>query len=111
MSLVFVLLPPGHQLSYPVVLGGFMIAQFAGIVSHVPGGLGVFETVILLALAPRAPSPALVGALLVYRLVYYVLPLAVATLLLVAYEIRQRSARWWRSARSPAAGSRRWRRR
>ena len=92
-TVLYVLMPSSAPITFAHFAALFVVAQVAGVSSHVPGGLGVFETVILLALAPRAHSPALVGALLVYRLVYYVLPLAVATLLLVAYEIRQRSAR------------------
>ena len=41
-AVLFVLLPPGYQLSFLPVLGVFLLAQFAGILSHVPGGLGVF---------------------------------------------------------------------
>jgi phosphatidylglycerol lysyltransferase len=92
-TVLYALMPANAPITFAHFAALFVVAQVAGVSSHVPGGVGVFETVILLALAPRAHSPALVGALLVYRLVYYVLPLAVATLLLVAYEIRQRSAR------------------
>jgi phosphatidylglycerol lysyltransferase len=92
-AVLYVLLPSTPSLSFAHFAALFVVAQVAGVSSHVPGGLGVFETVILLALAPRGHSPSLVGALIVYRLIYYVLPLAVATLLLVAYEVRQRSAR------------------
>ncbi|MFN8640846.1 MAG: lysylphosphatidylglycerol synthase domain-containing protein [Candidatus Binatia bacterium] len=92
-AVLFVLMPAGPSLSFAHFAALFVVAQVAGVSSHVPGGLGVFETVILLALAPHGHSAALVGALLVYRLIYYVLPLVVATLLLVAYEVRQRRAR------------------
>lgn len=92
-AVLYVLLPSSLSLGFWHFAALFVLAQVAGVSSHVPGGLGVFETVILLALAPRGHSPSLVGALIVYRLVYYVLPLAVATLLLVAYEVRQRGAR------------------
>jgi phosphatidylglycerol lysyltransferase len=92
-AVLYVLLPRGFAIGFAHFAALFVVAQVAGVSSHVPGGLGVFETVILLALVPRGHSPSLVGALLVYRLVYYVLPLAVATLLLVGYEIRQRSTR------------------
>lgn len=62
----------------------------AGVVSNVPGGLGVFETVILLLLAPQVPAVSVLGALLAYRAVYYFLPLMVAIVLLGFYEIYQR---------------------
>ena len=92
-SVLYALMPAKVPISFAHFVALFVVAQVAGVGSHVPGGLGVFETVILLALAPRGHSPSLVGALLVYRVVYYVLPLAIATLMLVAFEIRQRSAR------------------
>ena len=58
-----------------------------------PGGLGVFETVMLLALRPGTSGPAIVGSLLVFRAVYYLLPLVLATGLLAAYEALQRRER------------------
>jgi uncharacterized membrane protein YbhN (UPF0104 family) len=65
-----------------------------GVASHSPGGLGVFEATILLALSSYPREPVL-GALLLYRLCYYFLPFVVALAMLGAYEIlnRLRSAR------------------
>jgi phosphatidylglycerol lysyltransferase len=54
----------------------------------VPGGLGVFEAVMLLACTPHMRAEAVLGALLLYRGLYYVLPLVLATGLLAAYELR-----------------------
>jgi uncharacterized membrane protein YbhN (UPF0104 family) len=68
-----------------------LLGQIAGVLSNVPGGLGVFETIILLLLSPSIPSAQLFGALLIYRVVYYLLPLIIAVLLLGAYELRQRA--------------------
>lgn len=59
----------------------FTIANLAGIVSHVPAGLGVFEAVLLLALPEEAHLPGAAAGLIVYRVVYYVLPVLVAALL------------------------------
>ena len=47
---LFVLLTPGTTISYPKFLAVYLLAQLAGLVSQVPGGLGVFETVIVLML-------------------------------------------------------------
>ncbi|MGH8276309.1 MAG: bifunctional lysylphosphatidylglycerol flippase/synthetase MprF, partial [Steroidobacteraceae bacterium] len=64
----------------------------AGIVSHVPGGVGVFEAVILLTL-PAVPADALLGSLLAYRGVYYLVPLVFGTLLFGSKELaEQRTA-------------------
>lgn len=92
-AVLFVLLPAGVPIGFGHFAALFVVAQVAGVASHVPAGLGVFETVMLIALSPHAPSPGLVGALLAYRVVYYVLPLALATLLLAAYELGQRRER------------------
>jgi len=60
--------------------------------SVLPGGVGVFEGLMILLLSPYLPSEALLPPLLVYRAVYYLLPLAVALVILVADELSQRRA-------------------
>jgi uncharacterized membrane protein YbhN (UPF0104 family) len=71
-------------------LAVYLMAQIAGMVSFVPGGLAVFETVFLLLLEPHLPTPeaiaAVVGAVFVYRVIYYVLPFCVGALVLATYE-------------------------
>jgi uncharacterized membrane protein YbhN (UPF0104 family) len=62
----------------------------AGVVSNVPGGLGVFETVILFLLSPQVSAAAVLGSFLAYRGVYYLLSFVVATGLLGFHEICQR---------------------
>ncbi len=80
-----------HLLSLNLAFFGiYLLAQLAGVVSNVPGGLGVFETVILLLLKSFISSATLFGALLAYRAIYYLLPLCIAVLLLGIYELRQR---------------------
>ena len=56
----------------------------------VPAGLGVFETVMLAALSPHVSSAHLVGVLLVYRIVYYLVHFSVAALMLAGNELIQR---------------------
>jgi phosphatidylglycerol lysyltransferase len=90
-AVLAVLLPPG-KVPFGELLGAFLVAQVAGLASHVPGGLGVFETVMVLALKPYLPASAVLPALVLYRFVYYVLPLALALALLVAEEVRERRA-------------------
>ena len=46
--------------------------------SHVPGGVGVFEGLLIVLLKPYLSSGELLPALLVYRAVYYLLPFVVA---------------------------------
>jgi phosphatidylglycerol lysyltransferase len=89
-GVLYVLLPTAPTLSYPMFLGIFAVAQIAGVSSQVPGGIGVMETLILVVLAPVLPAPAVLGSLLVYRAIYYLMPLAFAVVLLAAHEVAQR---------------------
>ncbi|MEH1966525.1 lysylphosphatidylglycerol synthase domain-containing protein [Nostoc sp.] len=82
---------PKISLSYPDFLGIYLLAMFAGVVSNVPGGLGVFETIILLILSSKVSAAAILGSMLAYRGVYYFLPLLVASSLLGLYEMRFRA--------------------
>lgn len=88
---LWVLLPAG-PVNFATLLSVYAVAVGLGILSHVPGGVGVFETVILGALGTRLPLDGLVGALLLYRVIYYVLPLAVAVILLTLMELRRAAA-------------------
>jgi uncharacterized membrane protein YbhN (UPF0104 family) len=86
-SVVFVLLPPEIGLSLPHLVAVYLIALLAGLVSHVPGGLGVFESVMLLLLTPHVPPPVVLGALLAYRGIFHLLPLTIAMVAFGAFEL------------------------
>ncbi|MEH2292546.1 lysylphosphatidylglycerol synthase domain-containing protein [Nostoc sp.] len=90
-AVLYAVLPTNISLSYLDFLGIYLLAMFAGVVSNVPGGLGVFETVILLILSSKVSAAAILGSMLAYRGVYYFLPLLVAAGLLGLYEIRFRT--------------------
>jgi phosphatidylglycerol lysyltransferase len=81
-AVLYALLPPWANVNFPLVLGAFLLGQIAGLISQVPGGLGVFESCLIFLLTPRIPAPTLFAALVAYRLVYYAAPLAVASALL-----------------------------
>jgi uncharacterized membrane protein YbhN (UPF0104 family) len=89
-SVLYVLLPASSALSYPHFLGIFLLAQLAGLLSQVPGGLGVFETAMIMLLSPAVPAPVVLAALFTYRGLYYFLPFVLAAILLGAYEVLQR---------------------
>jgi phosphatidylglycerol lysyltransferase len=94
-SVLWWLLPPAAHIGFITFLGVYAVAVIAGIVSHVPGGVGVFEAVILLTL-PGVPAEALLGSLLAYRAVYYLVPLVFGTLLFGSKELSaQRSRIAW----------------
>jgi len=90
-AVLYVLLPPSG-LSFVQFLGTFLVAVLIGMVSHVPGGLGVFEGLMVLLLKPYLSSAQLLPALVVFRAVYYLLPLTIALAGLVADEVRQHRA-------------------
>ena len=85
---LYVLLPPSHGLPFFGFLGVFLIAQFAGLASHVPGGLGVVESLMVVVLKPWIPPSELLGALLVYRLVYYFIPFGAAVVMIGVRELQ-----------------------
>lgn len=80
---------PASNLTFLTFLGAFLIAILLGMASHVPGGIGVFEGLMILLLKPYLPSGDLLPALVVYRTVYYLMPLGVALIVLVADVARQ----------------------
>ena len=91
-SVLYALLPSATPMSYPSFFGIYLLALIAGLISNVPGGLSVFETVILLLLSPPIPSARLFGLLLAYRGIYYFRSLVAAALLIAFYEIHSRLA-------------------
>lgn len=74
---VIAALLPGEA-SWLAVMPVLMISALAGIWSHVPGGLGVIEAVFLALLDTSAPNSDVLAAILVYRLLYYLAPFAIA---------------------------------
>jgi phosphatidylglycerol lysyltransferase len=88
-AVLYVLLPPG-TLPFLPFLGIFLVAILLGMISHVPGGLGVFEGLMVLLLKPYISSAELLPALVVFRAVYYLLPLSLALIGLVADEAWRR---------------------
>lgn len=80
-SVLYVLLPEAG-ISFFSFLGVFLMAQIIGLFSQVPGGLGVFESVMLLYLSSFMEGSQVLGILLVYRVIYYILPLLGALIVL-----------------------------
>lgn len=87
-SVLYVLLPDTH-VGWPTFVALYATAIGIGVLSHVPAGLGVFETVMIAALGSTVGIDQLVGSLVVYRLVYHVLPLLAAVALLAITEMKQ----------------------
>lgn len=77
---------PFVQIPFGTFIGLFVIAQAVGVFSQVPGGIGVFESIFLLALPGDVSRASIFGALLAFRIIYYVLPLIGAGGLFFVYE-------------------------
>ncbi len=77
-------------MGYATLLRAYLVAQTAGVASHIPGGYGVFELAMVALLPASTPSArvALVAALLLFRVVYYLLPLLTAGVLAAVVELR-----------------------
>jgi phosphatidylglycerol lysyltransferase len=102
-SVLYVLLPD-VGINFFSFTGAFLLAQIAGLFSQVPGGLGVFESVMLLYLTNFMPGSQVLGILVVYRIIYYILPL-LGALIVLGYqeykvnqqkveEFREKAANW-----------------
>ncbi len=84
---LWLLLPAGGP-SFVAFLPVFAVAMMAGVISHVPGGIGVFETLILAAMPAGLPVTDVAAALVVFRAIYYFLPFALAVVVLAVNEAR-----------------------
>ena len=82
-----------QQADYPEVLGILMISSIAGVVAHIPAGLGVIEAVFVAMLADEMSKGAIVGGLIGYRVIYFLILLLFATLVYVVLEARAKKLR------------------
>ena len=89
--LVFLLLPEG--VTYPTVLGIMLISSIAGVITHIPAGLGVLEAVFIAMLQHQMSKGAVLAALIGYRAIYLLLPLAVAVGVYLVLEKRAKKLR------------------
>lgn len=88
-SIVWVLFD--GRVDYPTVLGALLMAAVAGVITHVPAGLGVLEAVFVATLGgSKLPATEVLAVVLAYRAAYYLLPLALA---LPAYAWSEAAAR------------------
>lgn len=85
-GVLYLLMPEGRP-GFLQFISFYLLAQIAGVFSNVPGGLGVFETAMLLLLSPFVESSAAFGSLLIYRMVYYLIPFGLAAAALAIQEV------------------------
>ncbi|HOV14007.1 MAG TPA: bifunctional lysylphosphatidylglycerol flippase/synthetase MprF, partial [Spirochaetota bacterium] len=65
----------------------FMLAQISGLISNIPGGLGVFETVMVLFLSSKISSLEIFSVMIIYRTIYYIIPFIFGIILFFIHEI------------------------
>jgi uncharacterized membrane protein YbhN (UPF0104 family) len=85
IAVLYVLLPEGAAIGFLPFAAVYVLAIVAGLLSSVPAGLGVFESMMLLMLRDIPPD-ALLGAVLAYRLIYELVPFVVGVSLFVGWE-------------------------
>ncbi len=82
-----------QKVPYPAVLGTLMISSIAGVIAHIPAGLGVIEAVFVAVLGDELSNGAIVAGLIGYRVVYFLIPLCLAAILYVVLEARAKKLR------------------
>lgn len=90
-GVIFVLLE--RAVDYPTVLGVLLLSSIATVISRIPAGLGVVEAVFVAVLGAQVEAPVLLAALIVYRSLYYLLPLGIAALVYLKLELIARRLR------------------
>ncbi|WP_440092748.1 lysylphosphatidylglycerol synthase domain-containing protein [Pseudomonas syringae] len=87
-AVIYTLLP--DKAFYPAILGVLLISSIAGVITHIPAGLGVLETVFITLLSHQFSKGSLLAALIGYRAIYFLLPLMIA---LVVYLVLEKRAK------------------
>lgn len=83
---LYFVLSAAAPIAYQSVVTAYVLGNLAALVTHVPGGLGVLEAVIITLL----PGIDLIGPLIAFRIVYFLIPLGIGCLLFAGAEMRQR---------------------
>ena len=78
------------KIGFVTVLGALLLSSVAGVITHIPAGLGVLEAVFVSLLSGAYPINQLLAALLAYRAVFFLGPLIVAGLTYVVLELAAR---------------------
>ncbi len=100
-SIFYTLLPHAPGLTWLIFLGVYVASYTAGLAANLPGGIGVFDTAMLLGLSPYLDAPVVVGAIVVFRLYYYVIPLFLAGGLFAGNELLVRGSAVLGKVRGP----------
>ena len=85
-AVLYLLLPDAARMAFLPFLAVYLSSVLVGVMSHVPAGLGVLESMLLL-LMPHVPPEQLLAAVLLYRVIYEIVPLVVALAIWGGYEL------------------------
>lgn len=86
-AILYVILPDTPGLDYAHVLGIYLAAFAGGVFSGLPGGVGVFDSVLLLGLADYLPPATVLGAILLFRVLYFLGPACGAAICYAGHEV------------------------
>ncbi|MEM9507887.1 MAG: lysylphosphatidylglycerol synthase domain-containing protein [Cyanobacteria bacterium P01_E01_bin.35] len=89
-AILYCLIPDYPNKSYDQFFNIYLFSMTASIMSHIPGGIGVFETVVMFLLPKNLATPDILSSLLVYRAIRFLLPLSIALILIVWFEVRRK---------------------
>ena len=89
-GIIYFALPESGNPGFLIVLGIFVVSFSAALLSHAPGGLGVLELVFITGLSEMDPADVL-AALLVFRLLYLIIPFVAALFMVLGFERTQLS--------------------
>ena len=84
-GIIWCALPAETNPGFLIILGVFLASFSAALLSHAPGGLGVLELVFVNAM-PQVPKADVVAALLVFRLLYLIIPLILGIVAVIVFE-------------------------
>jgi uncharacterized membrane protein YbhN (UPF0104 family) len=86
-AIFYSLLPAAPGLTYLRFLAVYLASYSAGLAANLPGGIGVFDTAMLFGLDSYMDAPQVLGAIVVFRLLYYIIPLFLAGSLFALNEL------------------------
>ncbi|WP_297492444.1 YbhN family protein [Acidocella sp.] len=86
-AILYALLPVTPGLSYPHVLSLYLAAFASGALSGLPAGVGVFDSVVLLGLSAYLPPASALGAILLFRVMYFLAPACLAGICYAGHEL------------------------
>ena len=98
-AIFYALLPEASGLTYQRFLAIYLASYSAGLAANLPGGIGVFDGAMLLGIADFVAAPQVIGAIVVFRLFYYIIPLFLAGSLFTGNEVLLRGGDLLRSRR------------